>query len=48
MHGDFCRSRRISDHVDDTANLGENLAWGKPASRRKRRRAKAAKAKATA
>jgi hypothetical protein len=48
MHGDFCGSRGVSNHVDDTASLGENLARGEPASRRKRGRAKAAEAKAAA
>jgi hypothetical protein len=48
MHCDFCGSRGVSDHVDDTASLGENLARGEPASRRKRGRAKAAEAKAAA
>jgi hypothetical protein len=48
MHLDFCRSRRVSDHVDDIASLGENLARGKPASCRKSACAKAAEAKAAA
>jgi hypothetical protein len=48
MDLDFCRSRRVSDHVDDIASLGENLARGKPAPCRKCACAKAAEAKAAA
>jgi hypothetical protein len=43
MHCNF--SRRVSDHVDDTASLGKNLARGEPSSRSKGGRTKAAEAK---